>query len=161
MSQGSNEHFNEERLSAYLEGDLSPEETDTLLAHLDQCQPCTEKLTELEDARQLFEKLPRQTTRGDFQEKLETRIRRRSRGRFFGQGWQSSNKVTYLGAAIVLVILAALMFMSETTLEIRDDATGLTGEELGRQNPPGVPAVPDYDVGDGSGEGSGEGTGQY
>lgn len=156
MSQDSHEHFSQERLSAYLEGDLSAEETDALLAHLDQCVSCSEELAELEDARQLFEKLPRQTTRGDFQEKLETRIRRRSRGRFFGQGWQSSNKVTYLGAAIILVILAALLLMSETTLEIRDDATGLTGEELGRQNPPAPPLVPGHDVSDGSGEGSGQ-----
>lgn len=95
------------------------------------------------EIRSLLQGLSRQSAPDRFGRRVETRIRRRSRGRFFDPRWQVTGRPTYLGAAIVLVILAALYLFSQVSGELRDARTGLSGEELRDGHPEGTGPGPD------------------
>lgn len=87
-------------------------------------------LEEQNEVRSLLRGLSRESVPERFTGRVESRIRRRSRGRFFHNRWHYTGRTTYLGAAIVMVILAALYFFSQVAVEVRDARSGMTGEEL-------------------------------
>jgi hypothetical protein len=95
------------------------------------------------EVRNLLRSLSRHSAPERFGPHVEGRIRRRSRGRFFDSRWQVTGRPTYLGAAIILVILAALFLLSQVSYELRDARTGLSGEELRRTMPTPPEPVPD------------------
>ena len=121
-------HVAAEALSAYSDGDLGAEEAARIEAHLASCEACSRTLEELARTRELLRQLHRHPAPERFAARVEGRIRRRSRGRFFVSRWQGT--APYLGAAVVLVILAALYFFTQAALEVRDADTGRTGQQL-------------------------------
>ena len=84
--------------------------------------------TEFEDTVALLASIQRVDAPIDLAERVERRIRRRSRGRFFAEQ-TASRWISYLGAGIVLAILLAIWLMSQVG-ELRDADTGQTAEEL-------------------------------
>ena len=72
-----------ELFSQYLEGDLPPEQQSEIEAHLDQCQTCKVEMEALEKTLSSLAGLAAVPPPKDFDRKVQQRIRRRSRGRFF------------------------------------------------------------------------------
>lgn len=72
-----------ELFSDYLDGELSPEQTREVKAHLDECAACRAELEALERTLQSLSGLSPLPPPPDFGRKVQQRIRRRSSGRFF------------------------------------------------------------------------------
>ncbi|MBN1944090.1 MAG: zf-HC2 domain-containing protein [Bradymonadales bacterium] len=126
-------HYIDEQLSAYLEGELTQQEKDALEDHLVHCRRCREAMDELQRTRALLGSLPRQSAPSFFTSRVQGRIRRRSRGRFFSDSLLSSYRIIYLVAPIILVMLAALYILSLAGSDLVDGTTGLGVEELRQQ----------------------------
>jgi len=107
-----------------MSGPAKPSE-ETAETHERQLGPDT---VEFEDTVALLASIQRVDAPTDLAGSVESRIRRRSRGRFFSE--QPVNRwATYLGAGVMLVILLALWLMTQVG-ELRDAETGKTAEEL-------------------------------
>ena len=105
-----------ERFSAYLDGEVSPEEKSALEAHLATCIQCR---TNLEQFRrtigklaQLKEKAPR-----SFLPDIQGQIHARSRGRFFGKRWMLFGRIPFewVSLAMIVAMLVYYIFTLRTS----------------------------------------------
>ncbi|TVQ97523.1 MAG: hypothetical protein EA398_14505 [Deltaproteobacteria bacterium] len=100
------------RLNAYLEGELDDGERAALEAQLEARPELREELDGLRETVALFASLPEPEPPEDFDRAVQRRIRRRSRGRYFGaeQRRERLSQVAIpLAALIVLALIAFLL----------------------------------------------------
>ena len=130
MTQPNESHIEDAVLSEYAENEVSTSEVARIADHLAHCQQCSDALESIRKAQSLLKQLPEHQPRRNIAEGVERRIRRRSRGRFFNSGWTANNRITYLAAVIILLILAALYLLGQAPDLLRDSETGKTADEL-------------------------------
>ena len=130
MTQHSGSHIEDAVLSEYAEDEVSAAEAARIADHLAHCPQCTGALESIREAQSLLKQLPEQQPRNNLAEGVERRIRRRSRGRFFNRSWGANNRITYLAAVIILLILAALYLLSQAPDLLHDSATGKTADDI-------------------------------
>ena len=123
-------HIDELELEAYVAGEIDVSEADRIEAHLTSCDECAGVVQSIREMQQSLSSMGAAPPSPNLVGGVERRLRRRSRGRFFGQGWAAGNRVTYLATAIIFILLAALFALSQATYTLRDVETGKTGEEL-------------------------------
>ncbi|MFQ5789115.1 MAG: anti-sigma factor family protein [Acidobacteriota bacterium] len=115
------------RLSAYLDGELSPSENAAVDGHLGECATCREELAEF---RRLSETL-RTVTEADPAFVARFRSRRDSEIGAFGTAWERlAVRLLPLAAVALLAAGAAVWFSSDeerlSDLEARELGNGLT-----------------------------------
>jgi len=130
MNGKPTDHYSDEQLSAYVEGELEDSSARDVEDHLAGCDRCHAAVQQIKNTRGLLASLPREAAPDLFSARVKSRIRRRSRGRFFTESSPTGYRLTLLVAAIILMLLAALYFFSQIGPQLRDGTTGLTGDEL-------------------------------
>lgn len=123
-------HIDDLALEAFAAGEIDDSEIKQIEAHLLACEQCASVVQSIREMQHSLSALAASASSPNLVGGVERRLRRRSRGRFYGQGWTSGNRVTYLATVIIFVLLAALFALSQATYTLRDVETGKTGEEL-------------------------------
>jgi len=98
-----------ELFSQYLEGDLPPEQQSEIEAHLDQCQTCKVEMEALEKTLSSLAGLAAVPPPKDFDRKVQQRIRRRSRGRFFAPE-NLLNRIPFEWISFIVIMLMLVMY---------------------------------------------------
>ncbi len=107
----------QERLSAYLDGDLSPEEMKEVAAHLSGCESCQAVLSELREVRDALRSLPEVEIPEDLHATIMERIRphmkqkKQRRWAFFSldiRSWGYRQWIPVTAAMMVLVMFLTL-----------------------------------------------------
>jgi anti-sigma factor RsiW len=118
------------------EGELSDEEREQLERHLDECEECS---TEWDSYRRTVDEvsgLLQTALPPDFARSVEQKIKKRSRGRFFGEQRPFSMQFAMVSFILILLfILAYLVLTAATEIIILDKA----------QQPVEQPSVPEKD----------------
>ena len=99
-----------ERFSAYVEGDLSPEDKAALDAHLATCIQCRTNLQLFRETigklSQLKKKAPR-----SFLPDIKQQINTRSRGRFFGRRFLLFGRIPFEWVSMVMIIAMLVYYI--------------------------------------------------
>ena len=98
-----------ELFSDYLDGELSPEQTREVKAHLDECATCRAELEALERTLQSLSGLRPLPPPPDFGRKVQQRIRRRSSGRFFNPETVLT-RIPWEWISFVIIMLMLVMY---------------------------------------------------
>lgn len=119
------QHIDEQELSAFVEGELGPDEFERIDTHLATCEQCAGARAEIESTVAMLSELSDEITVPNLVGGVERRIRRRSRGRFFERGgWSGNNKITYIAAAVIIALLVALYFLTQMPYTLHDAEQG-------------------------------------
>jgi hypothetical protein len=110
MTHAHDELF--ERITAYLDGDLSAEERTAFEAELETNDELRELLLAATEAMDVVSRAPAPKPPEDFDHDVARVIRRRSRGRFFGSWTHAHYQGSWLFALISLAFLGAWMFLA-------------------------------------------------
>ena len=101
-----------ELFSDFLEGDLPAERAAALRAHLDGCEACREEIEILRTTLQSLSGLHDLPAPAQFTSRVEHTIRRRSRGRFFGdQPLWGRFPFEWVSFVIIVALLVLYLFM--------------------------------------------------
>jgi anti-sigma factor RsiW len=102
--------------SAYLEGELSPSERARVDGHLSRCIECR---VALERFRQTLGKLGslRRPAPGNFLQQVQTRINRRSHGRFFAKRFLLFGRIPFewLSLATIVAMLVYYIILMQSS----------------------------------------------
>jgi anti-sigma factor RsiW len=99
-------------LSEFLEGDLPAERATALRAHLEGCEACREELETLRNTLQSLSGLHDLPAPAQFSSRVEHTIRRRSRGRFFGdQPLWGRFPFEWISFVIIVALLVLYLFI--------------------------------------------------
>ncbi|MEM1350336.1 MAG: hypothetical protein AAGI01_17380 [Myxococcota bacterium] len=112
--EGSHEHpFHEHDLlfNAYFEGDLTQEERAEFESRLERDELFRCDYQAFVGIMGGLRDLPLQFAPDDFVEQVTSRIRRRSRGRFFAEHYLYRNRVPYEVIAVVMMAVMAAAYM--------------------------------------------------
>ncbi len=103
--------------SDFLEGELSPQEVAELQAHLEGCATCADELEELRQTLSSLSGLKRVPPPPGFLGKVQQRIRKRSRGRFFEPD-KLLNRIPFewISFIIILIMLVVYMYTIQTAV---------------------------------------------
>lgn len=116
--------------SDYLEGELSDEQAAELTAHLEECEACSAELDELRDTLSSLAGLQPVEAPEGFAAKVQRRIRRRSRGRFFAeQKLLTRIPWEWISFLIILIMLVMYYMMVQQLKQIRPHAAPDGGTE--------------------------------
>lgn len=96
-------HRIERQLSAYLDGELTPEEAAGVRAHLDSCEPCRAELASLRATKSLLGRLPQPALPAGFAAGLWSRIERPAPRRWL---WWPRPAMALAAAALAVVLVA-------------------------------------------------------
>ena len=110
MTHAHDELF--ERITAYLDGDLSDEARTAFEAELETSDELRELLSAATEAMDVVSRAPAPKPPEDFDHDVARVIRRRSRGRFFGTWTHAHYQGSWLFALISLAFLGAWMFLA-------------------------------------------------
>jgi len=110
MTNANEELF--ERITAYLDGDLSDEARAAFEAELETNEELGELLLAATEAMAVVARVPAPKPPEDFDHGVARVIRRRSRGRFFGSWTHAHYQGSWIFALVSLVFLAAWMFLA-------------------------------------------------
>jgi anti-sigma factor RsiW len=99
----------QEQFSQLIEGDLSPEQEQELRAHLDQCAACRREFDALRETLNSLSGLSRLPAPKEFDRKVQQRIQRRSRGRFFG-AQSLLTRIPFEWISFVIILLMLMMY---------------------------------------------------
>jgi predicted anti-sigma-YlaC factor YlaD len=97
----------QELFSDYLEGELPPEQSGALIAHLESCAACREEFEALQQTLRSLSGLRILPPPDNFTLKVQQRIHRRSRGRFF----TAENLLTRLPFEWISFVIIILMLV--------------------------------------------------
>jgi len=100
-----------ERFSAYLDGELPDGERKALSEHLQGCDSCRQDLERLRSTLRSLSGLHSLPPPPEFAHKVERRIHRRSRGRFFGVEPLLSRVPFEWISFIIIIFLLAMYFI--------------------------------------------------
>jgi predicted anti-sigma-YlaC factor YlaD len=99
-----------ERMSAYLEGELPSEEKAAVEQHLATCIQCRTNLNQfratLGKLSQLKKKAPR-----SFLPDIQQQINSRSRGRFFGRRWMLFGRIPFEVISLVMIVVMLVYYI--------------------------------------------------
>lgn len=111
-----------ELFSQYLDGELPPEQQSELEAHLDQCETCQAELNALEKTLSSLAGLAPVPPPKDFDRKVQQRIRRRSRGRFFKPD-NLLNRIPFEWISFVIIMLMLVMYfmLIQSQVKVKPD----------------------------------------
>jgi anti-sigma factor RsiW len=99
--------------SDHLDGELGEERAEALKEHLDGCAECREELERLRQTMRVVSGLHRLPPPGEFVDRVEQKIRRRSRGRFYGpESALSRFPFEWISLAIILFVALAIYLFS-------------------------------------------------
>ena len=101
----------QELFSAYREGELPPDKLADFEAFLSRDHETREEYDRFCRAIDSLALLRKQEAPDDFLEKLQSRMRRRSAGKLFGQRWGQSNRVPYEFFSLVLILIILTVYM--------------------------------------------------
>lgn len=110
--------------NAYFEGELTPEERADFDAKLEQDAEFAQSYEEFVTIMGGLRNLPFEFAPDDFMERVQSRMRTRSRGRFFTDNYLYRSRIPYEVIAIVMIAImgAAYMMMDPNTdKHLRDD----------------------------------------
>jgi len=113
----------QELFSDYLEGELSPREREELSAHLQECEACREELEDLKKTMRSLSGLKALPPPAGFASKVQQKIRKRSRGRFFTpERLLMRIPFEWISFIIIMIMLAMylLMMMAQSPMVQRD-----------------------------------------
>jgi len=100
--------------NAYFEGDLTAQEREEFEAKLDEDDGFRRDYDEFVGIMSGLRTLPFEFAPDDFVDKVESRIRRRSKGRFFAENYLYTSRVPYeVIALVMMVVMAAAWMMME------------------------------------------------
>jgi anti-sigma factor RsiW len=99
-----------ERFSAYLDGELTPEERTAVDRHLATCIQCRTNLDQLrrtvDNLARLKEKAPT-----SFLPDIQGQIHSRSRGRFFGKRWMLFGRIPFEWVSLGMIIAMLIYYL--------------------------------------------------
>jgi anti-sigma factor RsiW len=99
-----------ERLSAYLDGELGPEEKASIDAHLALCIQCRTNLQRFRrtigNLSQLKQKAP-----ASFLPDIQTQIHARSRGRFFARRWRLFGRIPFEWVSLAMIVAMLVYYI--------------------------------------------------
>ena len=100
----------QELFSDYLEGELSPREREELSAHLQECEACREELEDLKKTMRSLSGLKALPPPAGFASKVQQKIRKRSRGRFFTPE-RLLMRIPFEWISFIIIMLMLAMYM--------------------------------------------------
>ncbi len=98
-------------LNDHLDGELSPGAEQELAAHLSGCEACQRELADLRRTLSSLAGLGAVAPPQEFVSKVKQRIRRRSRGRFFGPQ-RLLTRIPFEWVSFVLILIMLLLYLS-------------------------------------------------
>ncbi len=115
----------QELFSEYLEGELSPEQQAEVKAHLEGCEECRQELEAFRQTMRALSGLRPLPPPEGFARKVQQRIHRRSRGRFF-RADRLFMRVPFewISFIIIIIMLVLYMLMMETQVKKMKAAAG-------------------------------------
>jgi anti-sigma factor RsiW len=96
---------------AFLEGDLSEQEQEEFRAELERDDELRREFDQFADIMSGMQSLPFEFAPPDFVDKVESRIRKRSRGQFFTDNILLSTRMPYEAIAVVMIAVMAAAWM--------------------------------------------------
>ncbi len=96
---------------AFLEGDLPEERREEFEAELDRDAQLRREFESFADIMGGVQSLPFEFAPPDFVDKVQGRIRKRSKGRFFAENFLYNTRVPYEAIAVVMIIVMAAAWM--------------------------------------------------
>ncbi len=97
--------------NAYYEGDMTPEEREDFEGRLERDDIFRQDYEDFLSVVGGLRSLPFEFAPDDFVEKVQSRIRTRSAGRFFAENYLSSGHVPYEVIALVMIIVMTAAYM--------------------------------------------------
>jgi predicted anti-sigma-YlaC factor YlaD len=99
-----------ERFSAYVDGDLPPEDRASVDTHLATCIQCR---TNLEQFRQTIGNMSklRKNAPPSFLTDIQGQIHARSRGRFFGKRWMLFGRIPFEWISLGMIVLMLIYYL--------------------------------------------------
>ena len=98
-----------ELIGAYVDEMLGEDERAAMDAHLASCPECSAELEQLRGAVSSVSGLHRLSAPADFADAVKSRIRRRSRGRFFGE--RRRTRMQYELFSLVMLALLLIVYL--------------------------------------------------
>jgi predicted anti-sigma-YlaC factor YlaD len=121
----------QELFSDYLEGELTEEQRGELIVHLDGCADCREELDSLRQTLRSLSGLRPLPPPDNFARKVQQRIHRKSRGRFFGQDRVLLRiPFEWISFVIIILMLAVYMLLMQSQVKLRSGASNGSGTTL-------------------------------
>ena len=102
-----------EQFSAYVEGDLPPEERSALEEHLRGCTQCRVALERFRATIGQLAQLKRKAP-GDFLPAIQQQIHTRSRGRFFGKRWLLFGRIPFEWVSLLMIVAMLVYYILVT-----------------------------------------------
>jgi anti-sigma factor RsiW len=99
-----------EAFSAYIEGELSPEDRARVEEHLATCMQCRVSLERLRRTVGRLGTLKRAAP-GDFLAGVQAQINRRSRGRFFGKRYLLFGRIPFEWLSLAMIVAMLLYYI--------------------------------------------------
>jgi anti-sigma factor RsiW len=128
----------QESFSAYLEGDLPPEEQTHVAAHLETCEECRKELAAFQQTLKRLASLRPLAPPEGFSRRVQQRIHRRSRGRFFKSD-RLLMRVPFEWISFVLIIIMLVLYMLLLEGEARRVQPEMGGDQMGTGIPRSLP----------------------
>jgi anti-sigma factor RsiW len=97
--------------SAYLEGDLAPEEKASLEQHLATCIQCRTSLERFRRTLGGLNSLKRPQPPRSFLADVQRQIRRRSRGRFFRRRWLLFGRIPFEWLSLAMIVAMLVYYI--------------------------------------------------
>ena len=101
----------QDRFDRYYEGDLPADEQRAMDAHLAECTACRESYQKLASTLGALARMKATHAPGDFLDAVQGRIRKRSRGRFFGRRQDITSRLPYEVLSVVMLIALLAIFL--------------------------------------------------
>jgi anti-sigma factor RsiW len=99
-----------ERFSAYLEGELPPDEKAAVEQHLGTCIQCRTNLQQFRETIDKLSQLKKKAPRS-FLPEIQQQIHARSRGRFFGRRFLLFGRIPFEWVSLVMIIAMLVYYI--------------------------------------------------
>ena len=97
--------------SAYIEGELAPEEKASVEHHLSTCIQCRTSLERFRRTLGGLGRLKRTTAPNSFLADIQQQIRRRSRGRFFRRRWLLFGRIPFEWLSLAMIVAMLVYYI--------------------------------------------------
>lgn len=125
--------------NAYFEGDLTEDEREAFDLRLEQDEVFRDSYNEFVEIMGGLRDLPFEFAPDDFVDKVQSRIRHRSRGRFFAENFLTSYRFPYeVIAAVMMIVMATAYMMMEAPHDAELRGADLTIDAPSELDKPGV-----------------------
>jgi anti-sigma factor RsiW len=99
-----------ERLSAYVEGELSGDDKTAVEQHLAACIQCRTNLQQFRDTMGKLASLKKKAP-ATFLPDIKQQINTRSRGRFFGKRWLLFGRIPFEWVSLVMIVVMLVYYI--------------------------------------------------